>query len=62
MKAVTYNEKLIFVTTHGDLSETGFLYQKYCCDFEEWYGDSTPEDLMGLTGYPEVDFNEWFIT
>lgn len=51
-----YNEKLLFVVEHGDLSLDGKLFEKYGTDFIEWYGD----DIDGIFDFCKDDFVEWF--
>ena len=53
-----YNEKLLFVVEHGDLSLDGKLFEKYGTDFIEWYGD----DIDGIFSICKDDFVEWFKT
>ena len=60
MKVDVYNEKLLLVAAAGDLSTSGILYREYQDAFDEWYGESIPEDSLIESGYPENDFREWF--
>lgn len=53
-----YNEKLLFVAEHGDLSFDGKLFEKYDTAFSEWYGDETGE----IFAICKDDFVEWFKT
>jgi hypothetical protein len=60
MNAVAYNKKIAFIAEKGDLSVRGSLYQEYYAVFDEWYGDLIEEDYLVESGYPEIDFKEWF--
>lgn len=51
-----YNEKLLFVVEHGDLSLEGKLFEKYGTAFSEWYGDEI-DDIFAIC---KDDFVEWF--
>ncbi len=53
-----YNEKLLFVVEHGDLSLDGNLFEKYGTAFIEWYGD----EIDGTFSICKDDFVEWFKT
>ena len=53
-----YNEKLLFVVEHGDLSLDGKLFEKYGTAFIEWYGD----DIDNIFSICKDDFVEWFKT
>lgn len=53
-----YNEKLLFVVEHGDLSLEGKLFEKYGAAFSEWFGDEI-EDIFVIC---KDDFVEWFKT
>jgi len=51
-----YNEKLLFVVEHGDLSLDGKLFEKYGIAFSEWYGD----EVDAVFAVCKDDFVEWF--